>query len=52
MVISSRLRTRLGARAGLFAVSGGALLWGTTGVAVASSTTAPGCPPSRSAACA
>ncbi len=35
MVISSRLRTRLGARAGLFAVSAGALLWGTTGVAVA-----------------
>jgi DME family drug/metabolite transporter len=35
MVISSRLRTHLGARAGMFAVSAGALLWGTTGVAVA-----------------
>jgi DME family drug/metabolite transporter len=35
MVISSRLRTRLGARAGMLAVSAGALLWGTTGVAVA-----------------
>ncbi|HZZ95913.1 MAG TPA: EamA family transporter [Jatrophihabitantaceae bacterium] len=35
MVIPSRLRTRLGARSGLFAVSAGALLWGTTGVAVA-----------------
>jgi DME family drug/metabolite transporter len=34
MVISSRLRTRMGARSGLFAVSAGALLWGTTGVAV------------------
>lgn len=34
MVISSRLRTQLGARTGLFAVSAGALLWGTTGVAV------------------
>jgi DME family drug/metabolite transporter len=34
MVISARLRTRLGARTGLFAVSAGALLWGTTGVAV------------------
>jgi DME family drug/metabolite transporter len=34
MVISTRLRTRLSARTGLFAVSAGALLWGTTGVAV------------------
>jgi DME family drug/metabolite transporter len=35
MVISLRARTRVSARTGLLAVSAGALLWGTTGVAVA-----------------
>jgi drug/metabolite transporter, DME family len=35
MVISLRAHARLGARTGLLAVSAGALLWGTTGVAVA-----------------
>ena len=34
MVISSRLKTSLSARTGLFAVSAGALLWGTTGIGV------------------
>jgi drug/metabolite transporter, DME family len=34
MVISARLQARVRARAGLVAVSGGALLWGTTGVPV------------------